>query len=82
MTRSDDTVAGVGGTATDMPQPKPLQLPTMSPSNNAVGTPVFGQEYTLGTGQWRSSDFPIPVDISPAFSYRWDRCNAQGANSP
>jgi hypothetical protein len=72
--RADDTTAGVGGLDTDTPQPKYPSLPGMTPGINQVPTPVFGQVYTLSNGAWQSSDFPIPVNITPTFSYKWLRC--------
>jgi hypothetical protein len=73
--RTDDTTAGVGGLDTDTPQPKYPSLPGMTPGINQVPTPVFGQVYTLSNGSWQSSDVPFPVNITPAFSYKWLRCD-------
>ena len=55
-------------------------LPSMSPTANQVPTPIFGELYTLSDGAWQSSDFPVPVTITPAFSYKWLRCSATGAD--
>jgi len=74
------TTTCVGGVipGTDNNSPYPVNLagyPSITPTINQVGTPTWGQTYTISNGSWRSIN---STSVSPTFSYQWQRC--AGAN--
>jgi hypothetical protein len=56
--------------------------PSLSPTANEVGIPVYGQKYTANRGQWILQN-GIPLDENQmSFSYRWERCKATCSEIP
>jgi hypothetical protein len=78
LATSAPVAASFGPLPGTLPRPAFGAGPSVSPSVGQQPTPKWGQVFTINNGLWRTEGSAAP--IAPAFGYRWQRCDGNGAN--